>query len=285
MMRGALSSLAAGVLAVAALGASAAIVDDSTAEKVLADRGLKRSGALYVLDAEAEFVPKVNKLLPGYRELKARYDELAVIIQNRAEYEMLDDQWTLVNEQLRNVQAEQDAHPPTTNNELKQSWRNLLEAERQLRFQYNELRREVNLRYPRLVSESKTEQLRSEFLKRREAFLEGSREVRVLGDKIRDNYHALSQEEEVKKALDALRVSTKSSLGLGPSPDFRKANAWLTNAVRSTAPESLKPAKRKETQATKGRRATPGKERTKKGATKGSQTKTPASGDQDPAPR
>jgi Skp family chaperone for outer membrane proteins len=284
-MQGGQSTLAAVIVAACALGASAAIIGDSTPEKILADRGLKRSGALYVLAAEAEFVPKVNKLQPGFRELKARYDELAVIIQNRAEYEMLDDQWTLVNEQLRNVQADQDAHPPTTNNELKQSWRNLLEAERLLRIQYNELRREVNLRYPRLVSESKTEQLRAEFQKQRETFLEGSREPREMADKIKDNYHALSQDVEVKKALDALKLATKSRLGLGPSPDFKKASLWLTNAVRSTAPESLKPAKKKMTQPTKGRRTTPGKDRTKKGATKDSQTNAPASGDAQPAPQ
>jgi hypothetical protein len=235
------SRLAATALAVIALQSTGVIADDSAAEQVLASQGLKRSGSLYLLPAEAEFVPKVSKLQPSFRELKARYDELATIIQNRAEYQMLDDQWTLVNEQLRKVQAEQDAHPPTTNNELKQSWRNLLEAERQLRFQYSELQREVNLRSPRLVSESKTDQLRNAFLKQRDEFLANSKGLPEMGEKIKNDYRALSQDNSVKQALEVLKGSTTSRVGLGPSADFKKASTWLTTAVRSTAPETLKP--------------------------------------------
>jgi hypothetical protein len=268
------------LLAVGALGDSAVVAAQSTPEQVLAGRGLKQSGTLYLLPAEAEFVPKVSKLQPGYRELKARYDELATIIQNRAEYQMLDDQWTLVNEQLRKVQAEQDAHPATTNNELKQSWRILLEAERQLRFQYSELQREVNLRYPRLVSESKTEQLRDAFLKQRDEFLTSSKEVRGLGEKIRNDYRALSQDAEVKRALEAIKGSTKSRVGLGPSTDFKKASTWLTNALRSTAPESLaaKAVKRKTNNPStgkspaRGKNATTAKTGSAKTATKGSRS-------------
>jgi hypothetical protein len=272
--------LSALVLAANAFGNPSLFAADSTPEQVLEGRGLKRSATLYLLPAEAEFVPKVSKLQPGFRELKARYDELFAAIQNRAEYQTLDDQWTLVNEQLRKVQAEQDAHPPTTNNELKQSWRNLLEAERQLRFQYSELQREVNLRYRRLVSESKTEQLRDAFLKQREEFLAGSTELREMGEKIKNDYRALSQDSEVKRALEALKGTTRSRVGLGPSADFKKASTWLTTAVRSTAPETLKPpAGKKKTNTpsmvksqSKGKNSATAKESPGKAATKGSRS-------------
>jgi hypothetical protein len=268
------------VLAAGALGGAAVVAEDSTPEQVLVSQGLKRSGTLYLLPAEAEFVPKVSELQPSFRELKARYDELFGIIQNRAEYQMLDDQWTLVNEQLRKVQAEEDAHPATTNNELKQSWRNLLEAERQLRFQYSELQREVNLRYPRLVSESKTEQLRDAFLKQREEFLNASKGVRAIGEKIKNDYRTLAQDDEVRKALESIKTTTKSRIGLGPSADFKKASAWLTNAVRSTAPETLKPPagkKRTNNSSTvksqsKAKNATSAKDGPGKTATKGSRS-------------
>jgi hypothetical protein len=263
-------------LAIGVSGNSVIVAEDSTPEQVLSGRGLNRSGSRYLLPAEADFVTKANKLLPSYRDLKAQYDELFAIIQNRAEYHMLDDQWTRVNEQLRNVQAAQDAHPATTNNELKQSWRNLLDAEQVLRIQYNELQREVNLRYPRLVSESKTEQIRDAFLKRRDEFLANSKELRAVGEKITEDYRTLSQDTEVMKALEAIKGSTKSSIGLGPSADFKKASNWLTNAVRSTAPETLKPAagrKRPNNSSmvksqSKGKNATTTKERQGKTATK-----------------
>ena len=211
------------LVALGTLGGAASMAAEQTPEELLASRGLKRSGVLFILEAESEFVPKVTKLLPDYRQLKRVYDKLATAMQIQAEYDVLDDQWTLVNEQLRNVQAEMDAHPPTSNNELKQSWQNLLEAERQLRFQYNELRREVNLRNKKLVSDSEKKQLEHDFLKQRDDFLESSRELRALADTIKNNYNALSQDETVKKSLDALKISTKARVSLGPSPDFKKA--------------------------------------------------------------
>jgi hypothetical protein len=283
-MRDTRSSLSTALLvAISALGAAGAFAADRSPEEALNRRGLKRSGLLFVLDADAEFVPKVAKLQPKYRQLKGQFDKLATVLRMQAEYDLLDDQWTLVNEQLRNVQAEIDAHPPTTNNELKQNWQNLLEAERQLRLQYNALRTEVNLRYKRLASDSEKEQLRSDFLKQRDDFLDSSRELRAQADKIKDDYNALSKDDEVKKSLSELKASTKASVSLGPSPSFKKASDWLISAVKLTSPDSLAPkAKKKNTtrskSTTKGKGAMPGKKRSSTSAKTGTGDNRPASG-------
>jgi hypothetical protein len=265
---------------VAALGNSTAVAADPTPEQVLNRRGLKRSGMVYVLEAESDFVPKVAKLQPGYRQLKGQYDKLAAILLNQAEYDALNDHWTLVNEQWGNVRAEIDAHPPLSNNLLRQNWQNLLEAERRLHYQYNELQREVNLRYRRLVADSEKERLQGEFQKQREEFLEKSAELRTQADKLQGEYRALAQDDAVKKALDSLKLSTKARLTLGPSPEFKKAITWLTNAVRSTSPESLKPKGGRKTlkNTPKGKGVTPGKPGTAKGAPKGTRA-TPADSD------
>jgi hypothetical protein len=264
---------------VANLGNAAAIADDPKPEKILEGRGLKRSGLLYVLDAESDFVPRVAKLQPSYRQLKASYDKFATVVINQAEYDALNDRWTLVNEQWGNVSAEIDAHPPLSNNELKQNWQNLLDAEKQLRYQYNELRREVNLRYPRLVADSERERLQGEFLKQREEFLAKSKELRELAEKIKTEYSGLAQDEAVKEALAALKLSTKARIGLGPSPEYRKASDWLTKAVRSTSPESVKPPRSNVKNAPKGKGTTPKKGRSSKGVTKRTGANPPASGE------
>lgn len=229
------------VVALATLADVTAFAADDTPEQVLAGRGLERSGMLYILAAESDFVPKVAKLQPQYRALQTKFDKLALVLQNQAEYDVLDNQWTLVSEQLGNVQAEIDAHPPLSNNVLRQNWQNLLDTEKQLRFQYNELKREVNIRYRKLVPESERDELRREFLKEREEFLESSRELRAQADTIKGQYTALAKDAVVKKALAALKTTTKASLTVAPTGDFKKASTWLTNAVRNTAPESLKP--------------------------------------------
>jgi hypothetical protein len=241
-MRATRTSLATTLLAVVtALGNAAAVADDPSPETVLEGRGLKRSGMLYIVDQESDFVPQVAKLRPSFGQLKASFTKLAVVMQNQAEYDYLNDQWTLVNEQLRNVQADIDAHPVLSNNVLRQNWQNLLDAEKTLRYQYNELGREVNLRYRRLSSDDEKERLQGEFKKQREDFLEKSKELRARADRIKAEYDQLSKDDAVKKALDALKLSTKRGVGLGPSPTFKNASAWLNDAVRSTSPDSLRP--------------------------------------------
>ncbi len=280
-MRSTRSSLTLAFLAVVViLGEAAVVADDPNSEKLLEGRGLKRSGMLYVLDQESDFVPQVAKLRPAYGQLKASFNKLAAVLQNQAEYDYLDDQWTLVNEQLRNVQAELDDHPPLTNNVLRQNWNNLLEAEKQLRFQYNALGREVNLRYRRLVSDGEKERLQDEFKERREEFLEKSKELRTQADRIKAEYDKLSKDDAVKKALEALKLSTKGRLSLGPSPGFKNASNWLNEAVKSTSPDSLKPKLNRKNNRNTTKDAAKKKEGPAKKATKGTGGKTAKSDDQ-----
>jgi hypothetical protein len=272
-MQGTRSSLAVALLAlIAALGNAATVAADPNPDQVLKERSLKRSGMVYVLEAESAFVPKVAKLQPDFRQLKGTYDKLAAVLINQAEYDTLNDQWTLVNEQWGNVRAEIDAHPPLSNNLLRQNWQNLLEAERRIHLQYNELQREVNLRYRRLVSDAEKERLRGEFQKQREEFLEKSAELRTQAGKIQDEYRNLGQDEAVKKALGALKLSTKARLTLGPSPDFKKASNWLTDAVKITSPvpPKIRGGRKGSKAMPKGKGATPGKPGAARGASKGS---------------
>jgi hypothetical protein len=287
-MRKTQSKLATAVLvALGIFGRAGAIADDKSPEEVLKSRGLTRSGTVYIVEAESDLVLKVAKLRPSFQQLYAVYRKLAPIMQLQAEYDMLDDQWTVVNEQLRNVQAEIDAHPPLRNSELKENWQNLLEAERQLRLQYNHLRTEVNLRYKRLASDAEKERLQDEFLKQRKDFVENSKELRDQVEKVKGDYIALAKDDAIKKSLATLKLSTKAAVSLGPSADFKRESTWLINAVRSTSPESLKPksgrrnsrnAARDKT-STKGKETTPAKKPPSKSEKKGTKGDAPDSGD------
>jgi hypothetical protein len=126
-----------------------------------------------------------------------------------------------------------------SNNLLKQQWYELLEAEKQLKFRWNELSREVNLRFRRLVPEREREDLSSEFQKRRGDFLKQVRELRPQADGIRLRYSELSKDAAVKVAIGKLKSQTKTALELGPSREFKKTSAWLTSAERATAPENF----------------------------------------------
>jgi hypothetical protein len=258
------------LLAIPGLVADAAVTaGDPAPDDVLKKRGLARSSMHYVLEGEAGFLEKVGKLQPSYVKIKAQYDDLFAIMLNQREHDQLNDEWTGVNERLRNVQAEIDTHPPLNNNVLRENWQNLLASERQLRFEYNRLNTEVNLRYRKLVPDSKREQLAGDFAKRRGDFLKEVRELRSLADKIKVRYAELSRDDAVKNALSALKRSTKARLDLGPSPEFKKKSAWLTSAEKATAPENL--ARRPIRKNATGGRST-------KGAPKGKRNEASTSG-------
>ena len=99
------------------------------------------------------------KIQPRYAEMESLYIKLAAAVQGKADYDALDSEYTLMTERLRNVGAEIDAFPTTSNSELKQQYRNLLDLEKQLRFQRNEVNRELDLRYKNLVPDWQREEL------------------------------------------------------------------------------------------------------------------------------
>jgi hypothetical protein len=210
-----------------------------TPESVLQARGLKRMGLTYVLDGEAEFLKKLARIQPQYDEVKNRFANLAAIVENQTVYDEMDARYKLLTEQLRDVQADIDAHPPLNNNLLRQNWYDLLESEKQLRYQRNALDRELDLRWETLVPESKRERLLAEFQSKRRDFLQDSRDLLEQADKMNENYGQLAKDDAVKKALEAIRTETKSRVALGPSPEFKRKSALLKNAEKAYSPASV----------------------------------------------
>jgi hypothetical protein len=229
---------------------------DAKPEDVLKGRGLKKSGSIYVLEGEADFLKKLARVQPLYDQMTNAYSKLDAIVRNQNEYDAMDVQYKLLTERLRNVQAEIEAHPPLSNNELRQNWYDLLEAEKQLRFQRNGLDRELDLRWKTFVSESQRDKLFDEFQKLRRDFLTESRDLRALSESVSANYDRLAKDDAVKKALSALRAATKARVELGPSPEFKRKSALLRNAEKAFSPESLTP-KQKARSGRGGRRNAP----------------------------
>jgi hypothetical protein len=239
-MSGVQSSLAAVLLAtLGVLGGGSAVAADPSPEEVLKDRGLTRTGSYYVLDLEAAFLKRLAEVQPLYEQLRGLFNKLVAVSQLEYAYAEVDERWNLLNERIGNVQAEIDAFPPLNNNVLRQQWRDLLELERQLRVQWNEANRERNLRWKALPPDGQKEKLSDEFREQREDFLKKTRDLRALADTINAKYDELSKDDAVKKALGSLRLSTKTRVELGPSPEFKKRGTQLKNAEKDFSPENF----------------------------------------------
>ncbi len=224
-----------------AMGLVAGSAAEPTPDEVLKSKGLARAGLVYVVDAERGFVDGMARIQPRYAEVETLYLKLTAIVQSQGEYDALDREYALATERLRNVGAEIDAFPTTSNSELKAQYRGLLDLEKQIRFHRNELDRELNLRYKALVPDWQRDELVTKFQTSRQEFLTESRTLRAQAEDINTRYAKLSKDEAVKKAIAALRLSTKTRVDLGPSAEFKKKSTLLKNAERTVSPGKSAP--------------------------------------------
>jgi len=249
---------AAGLLLVLGLAGQAAAQSDP--KGVLKSRGLQKEGLYFVLKDEADSLQKMAKIQPQYVRLQRLYSNLSAAFQGQAEYDEMENRYTFVTEQFRNVGAEIEAFPPTSNNVLKEQYRALLDLEKELSFERNALNRELNLRYKTLVPERERKELFNEFQKQRQDFLDKSSDLRGQNDAIIDRYAGLAKDDAVKSALRALRDSTKMRIELGPSPEFKRRSALLKNAEKTVSPETFSTKeKRKNARGDRRRQTAPKK--------------------------
>lgn len=231
---------------------AAAMASEPTPEEVLKGQGLTKAGLLFVLDAEQGFLDGMAKIQPRYAELEVFYQKISAVVANQDAYDELDREYAVVTQQYRDVGAEINAFPTTSNSELKQQYRNLLDLEKQLSFRRNELNAALDLRYKTLTPDWKREELIKDFQAKRQEFLTTSRGLRAQGDEVIARYVMLAKDNAVKGALSALGNSTKTKVELGPSPEFKKKSTLLKNAERMLSPETS----RRKTRAKKSNQKT-----------------------------
>jgi hypothetical protein len=105
----------------------------------------------------------------------------ALIMRDQAEYDLANEQLTLVKEWVRDIEAELAAYPHLAGSEPRKK---LASAWNQLVLQYNRLVSECNRRYWKLKEDTERSPLQGEFLKQHDDFREKSRELRTLIDNV-----------------------------------------------------------------------------------------------------
>jgi clan AA aspartic protease (TIGR02281 family) len=206
-----------GVASIAALGALAAPgAEPSAAEATLKEKDLKRSGQTYVLPAENEVRVKLAAAQGLYKQLSL------AIAQQRAFAQGVSDSKAMVQELMQqrmmlNQQLSQAATAVQHNQ--------IVGALNVLNDQINMLRQNAN--DPEAASK-----VAAQVPRQREAFIQAVIDLRQIVDEATTRYQELADDEEVKKALEALNRTAKVKVALGPSRAFL-ANAGLLKKVES----------------------------------------------------
>ena len=197
--------------------------DARTPESVLKEKGLKRSGALYVLPAEADVQKKLNEARAIYREIAvtaARKEQFERgIAAGRAEMTQMEQNRVFLNQQL--AQA-------TT-----------AEENNRLIGMINALTGQMNLMRRQEADGDNHQVPGARLAMRREEFVQAVINLRQVVDTTDAEYKALAGDAEVKNALSALNKKGKSKVTLGPSRAYLTTVGLLKKVEGSVLTEDV----------------------------------------------
>jgi len=230
------------VVALGILGNLGTVAADLTPEAELKSRGLSLSKNVYVLEAEAEFLEKVEEARPLYAHVEILRTNLVVITNHEREFDQLQTQRAALEDDLRKLRAGMKLIPRFGYRLNGTSAdRDLLHQaqfqESQLEVQLSECDRILRLASKSLVPPGEKGKLLNEYQAARGEFLATAREMRPLGDEILKQYEELAKDSKVKNALNTLMRSARTKLVLGPSPEFNKGMSQLKVVEKAWSPE------------------------------------------------
>lgn len=216
-------------------------------EEVLSARGLKRSGARYVLEKqEEECFKKFDEIRPLYEKLESSYNKLASIAMGDAQVAELQAEQAMIQQQLRVLGNSGNStsrysrryggryarYAQNPNTQLQQ----------QLRAQQNLLAQQVAMAKKQAVPAKEKQEATGLFQKHRTDLLESSTEVRALFEQVRKEYTDVEAEPPIRTALSTMRKAAKAQLKIAPSAEFERKLAQVKKLERMMRPGSASQA-------------------------------------------
>jgi hypothetical protein len=198
-------------------------------EDVLKSSGLKQSGPLYVLEAEAQAKQKLGEIKHLSRQLKnakqqqqaygTAQDRQALIQNMTAQVNQIRAQSTAVGQQMNQIPRYRGRY----SNYMVQGQRAEMQAYRnQLNAQVNQQNALLNQVKSRPFDPKMKDKLDSEVKSRREEYQQAVSDLSQLVKTTQDKYKGLAKDEGVTKALAALELKIRPSPHLGPSHEFHE---------------------------------------------------------------
>jgi serine/threonine protein kinase len=196
-------------------------------EDALKMRGLMKTGTLYTLDEEREFLAGFAEVEPLWGELNTLYSTGTLVEASLNEYWARRGYRDDVNLELQDVRAQIRGFVSPDYRLQNQAWQNLLAREKALQIELNGLNQELQDRWDHIMPESQQKVLFTTIEGTRGRFLTQSRSLRALSDKITARYAELDKDDTVRTAIKELGLATKTPLDLGPSLEFKNRSTRL----------------------------------------------------------
>ncbi|MDR3638934.1 MAG: retropepsin-like aspartic protease [Isosphaeraceae bacterium] len=191
-------------LTVLALTHMASAADDKTAEALLKERGLRRSGTTYIIALEAQLQKRLDAAKDGFKKLTFAQRQQKMFeqgaIDSKAMMRELTQQRMLLNRQLALTNTTEDHNRVVA--------------------MLNEVTDQLSLLNQEANDPEARKKVAAQVAEQREAFMQSVLDARQVADEATAAYAKLAEDAEVRDALAALNQKTKAKLTLGPTKTF-----------------------------------------------------------------
>jgi hypothetical protein len=185
-------------------------------EEILQKRGLKKSGRIYIVPTESEFLAGWRNVVPVSERMAGAYNEWYAALEIEVLVQQLNDtRLELIayinNLALRMIDAD-ERQQQSIQNERRAALVNL-----------NNISARLLQAQARRVGPVKMQALQDEFMQRRADFMEAAEDLEPTYNKLRAEYNTLKQDVDIKTALGVLKERYKVNFSLGPSDNVQRA--------------------------------------------------------------
>lgn len=231
----------AGPLVVLALSAVTARGEQATPLDTLTSRGLTRTGKYFVVAGEDALFQKLYNLQPLMKEMEAKFEVWAGMLDIENEWQALTDQQLVLRGQLNDINVViADMRPRSPDMAEAQARRRL--TDQQLR----DTNTAVAQAAKRRAGPRQLDKAENDFKESREAFVKAKGETAAMYQSVLKEYRELSQDESLKNAMKAHGQASKTTFALGPSEKLQRAWGDVNKYERLYSPETaLRPAGKK----------------------------------------
>ena len=232
------------------LGSAPARAADSSSQKVLQEKGLTKSGTVYLIEDEKPVLEKLKEVkaaFAAYAQVVERQAEQQQAVLNLAQMQLeqaeLQQELNMMNQQINSqprvsgrlgrLVAAQNAPMIAQRNQMQAAISQMSAGQRTLKAQ--------------LPQPKDKAALEAEAKKKGDAFKVALTDLRPMVDDVTKKYADLEADASVVKAKHELQQTTHTNIKLGPSDAFKAAARYLDQAERQFLGKRLSAAAKTKT--------------------------------------
>jgi len=199
--------------------------DPKTAAKILADKGLRKNGAKFVLPAESELGKELRK---APRSKKGYMDASKVKTRFEMKHKAIDSEITGLTQQRKMIDQQLPKLLQIDVSRYNQAVTTI-----------NQMTTRISELYETKYDSKEAREVSNQVSSAREAYVQFVLDMQSLVDSVTEKYQALAKDAEIEEALSVLGKAEGRTFSLGPSSSFASNVRRLERYLKSVKSERI----------------------------------------------